>query len=671
MKSSRARWQRIRARCCRVCGVAGCSWKVGQNADAAVILQEALALDDKDVGVRLALARLGVEQFEGDAEEQTRKLLNENANLVEAQLLLASLEIEGSRLDEATAAAQRALQLTQQQNLPPLEAHTMLAAINVIRNRDPAEWTRAALAYNPRYGELFTPLARFELMRRRYVEADVWLQQAVKVQPDLWSGRREYALNLMRLGRIDEAARHLEAAYEGGDRGATTVNTLRLIDSLAKFDVIKVTSPPMNLQLSKKESATLGPYVEKLAGEAIATFSRRYGYQPPGPVTVEMYPDSADFAVRIAGLPGIGLLGVTFGDLLAMDSPSGRKTGEFHWGSVLWHEMAHVFTLSVTKNRVPRWLSEGLSVFEEWTTGPTPGLAANPKLLDMFKEGKLLPVTTLDNGFMRPTYEGQVQISYDQAGLVCLYAEQRWGFPKVVDFLKAFNDESMTTDAAVRSVFRVTPEEFDKDFQRFVRERFAAYLADPKRWKDLMTKAHAALDNRNWAAARESAQAAIEMLPEYTPEGSAYEVLVAAEEGAGKNDAVIAALLAWRKAGGWEPAAMRKLGALLQAANRNTEATAVLAAVNYADPLAVEGHDRLGQLLLDQNRGVDALREYRVLLALNPLDTAAANYGMARAYRQTGDNTRARRYLLESLDTAPNFRPAQKLLLEMTGDRKQ
>ncbi|MEO8315467.1 MAG: tetratricopeptide repeat protein [Pseudomonadota bacterium] len=643
----------------------------GQNADAAIILREALEIDDKDVGVRLALASLGVEQFEGDAEEQTTKLLQENANLIEAQLLQASLELEGGRFDEATKAAQRALQLTQQQSYPPLEAQALLAAIQVIQHRDPGEWTRAALAYNPRYGEMFQTLSRFELMRRLYVEADVWLQQAVKVQPDLWSAQREYGLNLMRLGRVDEARKHLEAAYEGGDRGVATVNTLRLLDSLTNFDIVKVGSPALNLQLGKKESASLGPYVQQIATQAISTFSRRYGYTPTGAVTVEIYPNSADFEVRIAGLTGIGLLGVTFGDLLAMDSPSGRQTGDFHWGSVLWHEMAHVFTLGATKNRVPRWLSEGLSVYEEWTTGPTPGVAVNPKMLDMFKDGKLLPVTTLDNGFMRPTYEGQIQISYDQAGFVCLFAAERFGFPKVVEFLRAFNDESMTTGAAVRNVFQVAPEDFDKEFQAFLSKRFAAYLADPKRWKELMNKAHAMEDAHNWSAAREAAQAAIEMLPEFTQSGSAYEVLAAAEEGAGKPDAAIAALLAWRKAGGWDPAAMRKLGALLQTAKRNAEATEVLASVNYADPLAVDGHDQLGQLLLEQNRGADALREYRVLLALSPLDTAAANYGMARSFRQTGDNAQARRYLLESLDTAPNYRPAQKLLLEMTGDRKQ
>ena len=92
-------------------------------------------------------------------------------------------------------------------------------------------------------------------------------------------------------------------------------------------------------------------------------------------MTLELYPDHDDFAVRVAGLAGIGLLGVTFGYVVAMDSPSGRAAGEFHWGSTLWHEMAHVFTLEATDHRVPRWLSEGISVYEEWRTGPTPGVA--------------------------------------------------------------------------------------------------------------------------------------------------------------------------------------------------------------------------------------------------------------------------------------------------------
>ena len=70
----------------------------------------------------------------------------------------------------------------------------------------------------------------------------------------------------------------------------------------------------------------------------------------------------ADFAVRTVGLPGLGALGVTFGTVVAMDSPSGRKPGSFNWATTLWHEMDHVFVLTATHNRVPRWFAEGLAV---------------------------------------------------------------------------------------------------------------------------------------------------------------------------------------------------------------------------------------------------------------------------------------------------------------------
>jgi len=640
----------------------------GQYPDAAKLFAEALQLSDKDLGALLAQTRLMAEQFDGDVDERLAALQAENPNLIEVHLIAAGVAIEGGDLAAAGRSAQRALTLAEQQKQPPLEAHTLLAAIEVVRNRDPAQWTRAALAYNPRYGTMFETLGHFEVIRRRYAEANVWLQRAVEVQPDLWSAQRELGLNLMRLGRITDARAPLVKSYEGDPFSTNTVNTLRLLDSLDQYDIIDSPPPALRMMLHKSESSPLRPYVEQLAQQAITTFSKRYGYTPAGPVAIEIYPNHDDFAVRIAGLPGIGLLGVTFGDLVAMDSPSGRRSGDFHWGSTLWHEMAHVFTLGATQHRVPRWLSEGLSVYEEWTSGPTPGVAIEPDVLDVFASGKFLPVAKLDDGFMRPTYENQVQMAYMQAGLVCLFAEQRWGSERVVRFLRYFDGEQ-TTAAAVKAVFGIDAEQFDKDFNEFMKQRFKAYLADAPRWKAQMERAHRMFEARNFAAAREAARAAIMILPEYTGGGSAYEVLAGVEEADNKPAAAIAALSDWRKAGGWDPAGLRKLGKLLVDAGKPAEAAEVLAAVNYADPLTIDGHDQLGQLLLGQKQGAAALREYQVLLALQPLDTAAANYGLASAYRMNGNAAEARRHVLESLDAAPNFRPAQKLLLEMTGDR--
>jgi cellulose synthase operon protein C len=640
----------------------------GQYADAVRLFQEALQLDDKDVGARVAMARVSVERFDGDIQEELDALLKDEPNQPEVHVIASRLALERGRLDDAVREAQRAQQLATQQKLPPLEPLALLAAVEVRRGRDGAAPIREALEYNPRYGEMFVLLGYLDVIRRLYREADVWLQRAVQIAPELPAAQREVGLNLMRLGRLAEARPHLVKAYEGDPYSAATANTLKLLDSLDKFDTIKVADPGMNLLLRKDELPTLGVYVEQLMRKALPEMSRRYGYTTSGPVTIELYPDHDDFAVRTAGLPGIGLLGVTFGNLVLMDSPSGRKRGEFHWGSVLWHELAHVFTLGVTQNRVPRWFSEGVSVYEEWTHGPTPGVNMTPDILDAYAKDLFLPIANLDNGFLRPTYEGQIQVAYQQAGLAVLFAAQRWGFPRVVAMLRAFDGKATTADA-IRSVLQVEPEEFDKQFNAFMKERYSAYIADPKRWAELMERAHLMLNARNWTASREAAQAAITMFPDFTSGSSAYQVLAQAEEGAGNPAAAIAALQAWRKAGGWDPTDLRKLASMLLAAKKEAEATEVLAAVNYADPLTTEGHAQLGELLLAQKQGDAALREYQVLLKLQPGDTAVANYGAAAALNIKGDARQARRHLLQSLETAPNYRPAQHLLLEMSGDK--
>ena len=112
------------------------------------------------------------------------------------------------------------------------------------------------------------------------------------------------------------------------------MNTLTLLDSFENFDRLEI--PNFKIKLHKKESAVLRPYVTELLERAYKTLSEKYEFKPDGPITFEMYPDHADFAVRTLGLPGLGALGVCFGKLFVMDSPTARKPDTFNWGSTLW-----------------------------------------------------------------------------------------------------------------------------------------------------------------------------------------------------------------------------------------------------------------------------------------------------------------------------------------------
>ena len=164
-------------------------------------------------------------------------------------------------------------------------------------------------------------------------------------------------------------------------------------------------TPHFKVKLHEKEVAVLRPYVAELLEKAYNTLTEKYGFKPEGPITFEMYPDHADFAVRTLGLPGHRRrLGVCFGKLFVMDSPSARKPDTFNWGSTLWHEFTHVITLQITDHKIPRWFSEGLSVYEERKGFPGWGDDLKLDYLSAIKAKKLLPTAELNNGFIRPKY---------------------------------------------------------------------------------------------------------------------------------------------------------------------------------------------------------------------------------------------------------------------------
>ncbi|MET0290925.1 MAG: tetratricopeptide repeat protein [Steroidobacteraceae bacterium] len=638
-----------------------------QYSEAQSTLEDALEQSAEDPQAQIATARLLAERFNPGAKDLLDAVLKKDDTLIEAHLLRGRLALESGKREEAVSDAERALALSQQQKVAPLEAQTLLGAIEVFGGRDPKRWLDEAQRYNPRYGRIHAELAHFELMRRKYREANVWLLRAVELQPTLWSAHEELGVNFLRLGDRAKAREHLVKAYEGDPFSATTVNTLRLLDSLEQYDVRRVGTPALVMQLHRSETAALAPYVEDIGKRSIALFSERYGWRPSDDIFVELYPDHDDFAVRTAGLPGIGLLGVTFGHVVAMDSPSARSGGDFHWGSTLWHEMAHVFTLSATGHRVPRWLSEGISVFEEWRTGPTPGVSLSPEPLQKFAEGKFLPVADLDEGFIRPDYPNQVQVSYVQAGLTCLFIETRWGFPTLAKLLKQFERDT-TTAAAVQAATGLAPAAFDTEFQAFLKQRFAAFLAAPDKYVQLMREAGRAYEAKDFAKAAEASGEAVKLLPEFT-EGASGWLLQARAQLDAKDDAgALTTLTGWRTAGGWQPDATRKLATLLDDAKRGPEALVVLESLNYSDPLRAAGHRELGERLLTAGRGAEAEREFRVLLAVDPADTATAQFGLARTSRQGGRDAEARRHVLQALEVAPSFRPAQKLLLELTKD---
>jgi tetratricopeptide (TPR) repeat protein len=408
------------------------------RADAAALFQEALEINKDHAGALLGMALVAADGFEGKAAELARLALTSDPKLVEAQELLARLALEDNQPTKAIEEADKALKISPD----ALGAMSIRATIDWMNDMAETPWIGRIFAINPKYGEAYAIAGHFFVINRRYEEGIEFYRKAIALQPDLWRAHSQLGINLMRLGREQEAREQLEIGFNNGQKDAATTNTLNLMDSYKNFLTFKTDNTI--LRLHKKEAELLRPYFESELKRAIATYEKKYHIKLDRPVQVEVYPDHEDFAVRTMGMPGLGALGVTFGYVVAMDSPSGRRPGSFHWDSTMWHELSHVFVLSATKHRVPRWFTEGMAVHEETAASPDWGDRLDPQAIGAIKDKKLLPVADLDRGFIHTTYHSQVVVSYFQAGRICDYIKEHWGYDKLLAMMRDFAGNAST-----------------------------------------------------------------------------------------------------------------------------------------------------------------------------------------------------------------------------------
>ncbi len=631
-----------------------------QPADAAQLFREALEIDSGHAGAYLGLALVASEGFEAKATELAEKALASDPKLLEAQELLAFLALEDNNEEKAIREAEKALEISAE----ALDAMAVRAAIDWMNDRSETPWIGRILSINPVYGEAYATAAHFFVLNRRYEEGIEFYRKALELNPRLWKARSELGVNLMRLGREQEARAELERCYANGYQSPATVNTLRLMDSYKNF--VTFTSPTTIVRLHKKEAEVLRPYVVPELERAISTLAKKYKLDLSAPVQLEVYPDHEDFAVRTMGMPGLGALGVTFGHVVAMDSPSGRRPGTFHWASTLWHELSHVYVLTATKHRVPRWFTEGMAVHEETAVSPEWGDRLDPRIVTAIKEDKLLPVAQLDRGFIRPAYPGQVVVSYFQAGRICDYINERWGYGKLLEMMHAFGAKK-TTPAVIQEALGMAPEAFDRQFKQWLFQKTGTIVTGLEKWKEKMKALTLAAESGNHEVVIRAGPEARDLFPEFVEDGSAYELLAEAYLAKGNRKAATEELERYARAGGRSPELLKKLAQLQEEQGDKLRAAQTLERLNYIYPVNDEElHRWLGSLWLELGQPGRAIREFGVAVAMKPLDQAAAHFNLARAYRAAEKNELALEHVVLALEAAPGFRPAQEMLLELS-----
>ena len=650
--------------------------------DAAQFLDEALQLNQNSARAHFGVAL--VKRFDGSEEVSAAldRALRINPNLVEALTFRAGLALEASEYAEATADIEKAFKI----NPRSLDAHALRAAMLYLQDRDFEPEVAATLAINPRYGTIFDVLSHFATMTRRTSQAASFARRAIEISPRLWSAHLDLGMALLRMGQMDAGRSAVEKAFQGDPFNVWAKNTLDLLDAMKDYRETKHDS--FVIKAEAKESEVISGYAAELLGEAATKLTAKYRFTPQGPIMVELFPNHEDFAVRTLGLPGLGALGVCFGQVIAADSPSARSTGEFNWGSTLWHEYTHVITLQMTDYRIPRWFSEGLSVYEERRARPGWGDDWNPMFLSAFAAGRWFKIADLDAGFQRPRSPEDLPIAYFQASQVCEFIVDRFGFEAILRMLTLYREKAQTADI-LKQVLKLSESEFDRAFKEYTETKtrplqealktefsLAASLTKADVVKMLAVQDTFALhlraghlfasegDNQN---AIVHFKRAIELFPYYTDEGNPYAPLAEILEKQGDKRQAAETLSSLVKLDENNLEALKNVARLWLLSGERTKALEAMRLSFYVNPFDYATHTQAGELSLEAKQYAEALAEFQITLALDPPNAAEANYNIANAYHMLGRQPEARRVVLRALEAAPSYEKAQELLLKITG----
>jgi tetratricopeptide (TPR) repeat protein len=654
-----------------------------QPGDAVTNYRKALEFDEGWVPAWIGIGRALADESPDDAKAalaEAKKLAPSHPDiyLVEAEQLLDAEDAEA-----ATAALDTVARLrpgsVEEAALRVAIAYedSGLAGVAATIGRVAEINPNSALGYR-RAGEQAAREYRFD-------DAAVLAREAVAIDPNDPAAQFDLGLYLLRTGDEVAARQALDISWELDKSAPVTKNLLDLLDHLATF--VEVPHGPFVFRFSPEEAEVLKAYALPLADEAYGEFVKRYGFEPNGPILVEVFPTHDDFAVRTLGLPGlVGALGACFGRVVTMDSPRARPPGDFSWQATLWHELAHVFTLQLSDYRVPRWLTEGVSTYEEHRKQPAWGRELTLEYARAFGAGQHFGVKKLPEAFKHPQ---SLSMAYFEASLVVEHLVSQNGDAGLRTLLQAYADGATDTEAFAKAFGR-SVDDVDASFNAFITERYGALasaMALPKERDIEVTeldrlKARADSNPDNFVSQLAYGQALVraDRLAEAKAPLERAAALAPQASGASSPRALLAQIF---ESEGDKVRARQEWRALLQHDHTNVEGARRLAALsaeagaeedeNYAlrlvadlDPFDAGIHGRLGRRLMANGDHEGALIEFQAALALGPTNPAEAHVDVAEAFLKLGRRDEARREVLAALQQAPTYARAQDLLLAVS-----
>ena len=663
----------------------------------AFLISGQLALDKHDPALASRTFRAGLEKFPDDPDllagyaasfrngDRTqmlalaRQALELNPRHIRAHLLLADHLLDAEDYDGGRSEIDSVLAI----NPRHPEAHAYLAVIAELENNtfDAIAHRTEALATwgdNP----LVDHLIGLKLSQRyRFKEGSSAQRRSLAADPGFVPAQVQLAQDMLRLG--DETAGWELAAHAHATDGYNidAFNLTTLHDRVGGFATVE--SPHFRIRMSPEEAEIYGDRALALLEEARGLLTERYGFELEERTTVEIYPDPKDFGVRTFGIPGVGgYLGVCFGSVFTVNSPASSRA---NWEAVLWHEFAHVITLTMSRNRMPRWLSEGISVYEELERNPAWGQRMSIDYAQRILSGRTQPISRMSAAFLEAEDQEGTLFAYYQSYLVVDFLINTYGFEPLKNLLRDLGRDRDINDSLAHHFAPL--DELDPAFATYA-TNLAESLApgyelgsgqeeeggmltqllngprlpfQDKHLPQEMVVIRQLIENEAWEDARDKLTPLIES-GIYLPGQENFHrdyVRVCRElddlEAEKQTLLTIAA---------HEADSISTFNRLLTLAREDEDWAGVARwsdAWLAVNPLAATPWRARFNAHIELEEPLIAVTAGRTLLNLDPPDRAAVNHSLA-GILEHDDPAAARRHVLQALEEAPRFRSAYELL---------
>ncbi len=604
-----------------------------ENYDAGhaeEVLSEVLAKAPRHPEALARMAQVKLAQnldFEA-AEKLATDALSVNPALTLSNFVIGGVALRDMDLAKADGAVQKGLAV----NPEDLSLLSLAAAVRFLADDQPGfeAAKRAVLSKNPRYSRLYQIVGEYAEWEHRYEEIVTMMTEALLADSEDAKVRAQLGFNLIRSNREAEGVSALKRAFAADPFNVRVFNTLNLYEKEIPKGYETVDHGKFTIRYSREERELLDRYVPAMLARAWDKMTKEYGFVPQTPVGIELYPSREHFAVRTSGLPQTFIQGVCFGRTLAAMSP---KDEHFNIGMTLWHELAHVFHIQLSKSHVPRWFTEGLAEYETLIERPEWRREYDSDLYEALERGSLPSVADMNRSFSHAEDMQDMATAYYASTQVVAFIVERYGWPKVRRMLQLWG-EGKTTKDVLEQALGVSPLDVDRDFRAALSTRLARYRGQfmpPNRPRDLKEAEKAA------AAAPQDPTKQAELALAWMGAGEEKKAKLALDKALATDPKLGLALwlrLQLAKTGNDRAGAKRAAEALIgaghdgyavrvalaEAATAKDEQRAALEAAHELDPLQAAPLRRLAELSREAKDDAGELKALRALVVLEEND---------------------------------------------------